>query len=126
MAEQRFSSRAHHLESTRTWSTLPAVAEAVVAASDSGARRIYVETKGGRYRWSLTAIGGGYPLLRVAARFLEVDHRRIFVGFRTLEDGTAVLCEDPDQHEAPERWRLIEVDRSVDAVEATSLIAAVL
>ena len=31
MAEQRFSSRAHHLESTRTWSTLPAVAEAVAA-----------------------------------------------------------------------------------------------
>ncbi len=54
-------------------SPLESVAEAVSAATEDE-RRIYVERIGSRWRWSLTHAGGSYPLLRVTARFLRVDH----------------------------------------------------
>jgi len=77
-------------------SPLDEVAEAMSLASETE-RRFYVERVEGGYRWSFTHPGGGYPLLRIAARFLLVDYTHISIGFRTLDDGMCVLCADPDQ-----------------------------
>jgi hypothetical protein len=106
--------RVRMIQSTRTWSTLETVARAVAAAGETEPIA-YVERRADEYRWSLATKGGGYPLLRVSARFLGVDHQRIFVGFRTLPDGTAILCEDPANVEIPDRWALLELSGSATA-----------
>lgn len=76
----------------------------------------YVERVDGGWRWSLAHRGGAYPLLRVAARFLGVDHTRLVVGFRTI-DGCAVASLDPYLAVQPNEWTLIEVDHPVSADE---------
>src|SRR5690242_11772379 len=77
-------------------SPLESVAEAVLIATEVE-RRVYVERMGSSWRWSLSHPGGAYPLLRITARFLRVDHRHITVGFRTVADGVCVLCPDPGE-----------------------------
>jgi hypothetical protein len=52
--------------------------------------------------------GGGYPLLRVAARFLRVDYTRVMVGFRTVADSVFVVCADPDVPMSAEAWAVVE------------------
>ncbi len=79
------------LRSTFEPSPLESVADAVSVATEVEPR-IYVERLGTSWRWSLTHPGGAYPLLRITAQFLRVDHRRITVGFRTVADGVCVLC----------------------------------
>ena len=122
MQEPLASGNARHLESTRTWSSIDEVAEAVAAAREAGSRQVYVEVRGDLHRWSTVGNKGGYPLLRVPARFLGVDHRRISVGFRTLDDGIAILCEDPGHVEAPDRWALIALPDPVTASVARAAI----
>ena len=90
-------------------STLDEVAQAVAVATENE-HRVYVERVGTSYRWSLTHPGGGYPLLRIAARFLKVDHTRIMVAFRTVEDGVCVLCRDPEESPRADRWTIIDFD----------------
>ena len=90
-------------------SPLESVAEAVSTATEDE-RRIYVERVRSGWRWSLTHPGGPYPLLRVTARFLRVDHRRIAVGFRTAADGVCVLCADPDEPLSADAWAVIDFD----------------
>jgi hypothetical protein len=88
---------AHRLELFRSVfvpSSLADVAEAVAVAAKHE-RRVYVERVDGNYRWSFTHPGGGYPLLRITARFLCVDYTRIMVGYRTVTEGVCVLCADP-------------------------------
>jgi hypothetical protein len=126
MGEPLASANARHLESTRRWSSLDEVAEAVAAAREAGSRQVYVEVRGDRFRWSTVGNEGGYPLLRVTARFLGVDHRRISVGFRTLDDGIAILCEDPGRVEAPDRWSLLALPDPITSSVARSLIVAAL
>src|SRR5438552_17741547 len=89
---------------------LHAVAEAVAVASEQE-RRLYVERIGDGYRWSLTHPGGGYPLLRLTARFLRVDYPRITVGFRTVAAGVYVLSADPQSPAVPAEWTLLNFDR---------------
>ena len=105
----------------------------MVTARGGGARRVggqravrqlYVERRADRFRWGLVHPGGGYPLLRITARFLGVDHHRIFVGFRTLPDGSALLCEDPDQVDEPDEWAILDLPLSISAGAAAELIAA--
>jgi len=95
-----------------------------VSVASETERRIYVEQRSGLYRWSLAHAGGGYPLLRIAARFLGVDYHRIYVGFRTLPDGTAIICDDPGAVEEPHEWALLDVPTAVDPVAAAELIAS--
>ena len=90
-------------------SSLESVAEAVSVATEDE-RRIYVERAGSGWRWSLTHPGGPYPLLRITARFLRVDHRQITVGFRTAADGVCVLCADPDEPVSADAWAVIDFD----------------
>lgn len=89
--------------------TLDEIAEAVAVATETE-RHIYVERVAGGYRWSLTHPGGGYPLLRITARFLRVDYTRIMVPFRTVDDGVCVLCRDPEETLHAEKWVVVEFD----------------
>jgi hypothetical protein len=98
------------MRSTIELRPLPEVAEAVSVATQDE-RRVYVERIVDRYRWSLTHPGSGYPMLRIAARFLKVDYHRIMVPFRRVADGVFVLCEDPGgSHLVPEAWAVLDFD----------------
>jgi hypothetical protein len=91
--------RAALIDTTRVPSPLHRVATAIAIYSEH-AGSVYVERFGDRWRWSPAHRGGAYPLLRVVARFLRVDHYRIVVPFRTVEDGWAVL--NPEDWNGPE------------------------
>jgi len=109
--------RVDMFQSTRTWSTLTLVGETVAAASETE-QIVYVERRGDEYRWSLGTKGGAYPLLRISARFLGVDHQGIVIRFRTLSDGTAILCEDPANIDVPDRWVLLMLSGGITAASA--------
>jgi len=122
MTEESLEARVALIRSTRTWSELGEVAKAASVASETE-RRIYVERRSDLYRWSLAHAGGGYPLLRTAARFLGIDHHRIYIGFRTLPDGTAILCDDPESVECPDEWALLALPAPVSPAVAAEFIA---
>lgn len=86
-------------------------------------RRIYVERRSPLYRWSLAHSGGGYPLLRIAARFLGIDYKRIYLGYRTLPDGTAIICDDPQAVGEPDEWALLSLPDVISPGAAAELIA---
>jgi len=123
VSHESLTERVALIRSTREWSSLEEVALAVSVASESE-RRIYVERRSDLYRWSLAHPGGGYPILRITARFLRVDYQRIFVGFRTLPDGTAILCDDPSVVEEPDVWAILEPPSALTAAEALGLITS--
>jgi len=102
--------RRHLLRSVFEPSPLAAVAEAVSVATQHETQ-IYVERFSDGWRWSLAHRGNGYPLLRITARFLRVDYHRIIIGFRTLDDGYSILCEDPDAFRTPDAGAVIEFGR---------------
>lgn len=111
------------IQSTRMWSPIETVVEAVSTASET-MNRIYVERRSDLYRWSPAHRGGCYPLLRITALFLGADHQRIYIGFRTLPDGTFILCEDPAVVEKPDRWTLLDLSEPISQIEAIELIRA--
>ena len=123
MHDAPVANRATLIQSIRTWSPLAAVADAVSVAS-AVENRIYIERLGDRYRWSLSSKGGSYPLLRVTARFAEVDYQRIVVGFRTLPDGTAIICDDPGAVVLADAWALVDVVDQVSPAEAADLVTS--
>ena len=61
-------------------------------------------------------------LLRITARFLGVDHYTIFVGFRTLPEGTAIVCEDPSDFDVPDAWALLQLDGEVTPDSSARMI----
>ena len=109
------------IQSSRTWSALNVVADAVAAASEIEPV-VYVERRGDEYRWSLATKGGGYPLLRISARFLGVDYRRIYVGYRTLPNGMAILCEDPSKIDVPDKWAVLKLSGKITPTAAARQI----
>lgn len=54
--------------------------------------------------------GGAYPLLRITARFLKIDYHRLLIPFRTLDDGNAIVCRNPDRPSRSKAWALIDFD----------------
>jgi hypothetical protein len=122
MSHESLNERVALIQSTRTWSTLSEVALAVSVANVTE-RRIYVERRSNLYRWSLVHPGGGYPILRITARFLGVDHCRIVVGFRMLSNGSAIMCDDPNTFQEPDVWAILEAPTPVTASEVGVLIA---
>ena len=88
-------------------SPLEEVAVAVTIASLEEAGDIYVERTKGRYRWSLAHRGGPYPLLRIVARFLHVDHRLAMVGYWTTPDGWCVWVKDPGARVEPDAFTVL-------------------
>ena len=121
MHDASVADRTTLIQSIRIWSPLGAVADAISVAS-AVENRIYVERLGDRYRWSLSSKGGSYPLLRATARFAVVDYQRIVVGFRTLTDGTAIICDDPGAVVLPDAWALVDVVDPVSPAEAADLV----
>jgi hypothetical protein len=101
--------RAQLILSTRDWSPLSPVAEAVSVATEHESE-VYVERLGSRYRWSLVHRGGGYPLLRITARFLQVDYQRIFIGFRPVGDGYSALTPDEEAVAQPDAYAVLTFD----------------
>ena len=122
MTQNSLDARVALIQSNRTWSELKEVALAVSIASESE-RRIYVERRAQLYRWSLAHSGGAYPLLRITARFLGIDYTGIYVGFHTLPDATAIICDDPQTVEKPDTWALLDLHDAVGPESAATLIA---
>jgi hypothetical protein len=117
--------RRRFLRSVCEPSSLEAVAEAVAAATEAE-RRIYVERVGKSFRWSLTHPGGGYPMLRITARFLRTDYHRVVVGFRKIAEGVYVLAEDPATDKDPDAWTVIEFAAPADCTDVKERIARAL
>ncbi len=88
-------------------SSLDEVAAAVTVAVAEQAGDIYVERLLGRFRWSLCHRGGSYPLLRITARFLKVDHRQAFIGFYTVPGDWCILVKDPIDRIEPDAWAVL-------------------
>ncbi len=83
----------------RHWSPLGDVAVAIEGAVASFELCVWVGRRGAEFRWSPATRGGPYPLLRMVARYLELDHYRLAV--------TGV--------EALDGWTIVEGDESPDA-----------
>lgn len=113
------------LRSVFVSSPLAEVADAVSVATEHE-RHVYVERFDDGWRWSLAHRGSGYPLLRITARFLQVDHHRIMIGFRTLPNGWSILCEDPQHPRLPEAWAVIEFDQDTPAASVAARARALL
>ena len=127
-ARRREQPDAHRLALLRSVfhpTTLDNVADAIAVATQY-ARRIYIERVSGGYRWSPTHSGGSYPLLRITARFLDVDHHRFAIAFRTVSDGICILCQDPEHPSPAEQWAVIDFDEPVEAPVVRQRIAQAL
>ena len=122
MTENSLAERVALIQSNRTWSELTEVAKAVSVASEFE-HRIYVERRARLYRWSLAHSGGSYPLLRITARFLGIDYTDIYVGFRTLPDGTAIICDGPQVVEEPDAWALLNLPEPIGPETIAMVIA---
>jgi hypothetical protein len=89
-------------------SPLEGVAEAISVATESF-HDIYVERRGDQYRWSFATKGGPYPLLRITAKYFQVDYLSIIVGFRQVGDGWCVqIVEETDGE--PDAWAVLRFD----------------
>jgi hypothetical protein len=117
--------RAKLILSTRDWSHLSDVAEAVSVATEHESE-VYVERLGSRYRWSLVHRGGPYPLLRITARFLQVDHQRIFIGFRPVGDGYSALLPDEQDTVRPDAHKVLTFEVPTPVVEVEDRIRGAL
>jgi hypothetical protein len=92
-----------------TRNALDEVSEAVPVATEVE-RRVYVERMSQGWRWSLTHRGSGYPMLRITARFLLVEHYRIMVPFRMLETGDFIWMPEDGRPLQPEAWAILDFD----------------
>jgi hypothetical protein len=89
-------------------SPLDEVAEAISLATESF-HDVYVERRGDQYRWSLATKGGPYPLLRITAKYFQVDYLSVIVGFRQVGDGWCVQIVDGTDTE-PDAWAVLRFD----------------
>ena len=90
-------------------SPIEAVAEALFVASEHETH-VYVERFGERYRWSLVHKGGPYPLLRITARFLQMDYHALAVGTRCVLDGYSALTEYAEDEPAPDACAIVHLE----------------
>jgi hypothetical protein len=88
---------------------------------------VYIERLGSdSYRWSLIHAGGPYPLLRISARFLRVDHHALIIGYRGVHDGYSALSKDPNNELVPDTSAILAFGGPMSAEEALALIYGVL
>lgn len=114
-------SRSRLILSMHDWSSLEKVALAVSVATEYETE-VYVERLGDRYRWSLVHRGGPYPLLRITARFLQVDYHSIFIACRDLGNGYSALCDTPEDDQLPDASVVLTVPRHASGDTVESLI----
>ena len=98
--------RSQLIKSSRDWSTIETVAMAVSVATEFQTK-VYVERLGDRYRWSLIHRGGPYPLLRITAKYLQVDYHSIIVGCREVGDGWSGLNGNETEPLEPDAWAVL-------------------
>ncbi len=114
--------RSRLIQSTRDWSPIEEVALAVSVATEHEPA-FYVERLGSdRYRWSLVHRGGPYPLLRITARFLQVDYQTIFIGCREVGDGYSALSESPGGDPPADASTIFTVDGQKSQEMVLSLV----
>ena len=111
---------AHAIKSS---APLDLVAEGIAAATEFPPILIYVERRGELYRWSPAHRGGPYPLMRVTARFLQMDYHALVLPCRALKDasqpagfdkdgiwkGASIVTGDEDEAGPPDAWILLEL-----------------
>ncbi len=98
---------------------------------------IYVERRGAAYRWSPAHRGGPYPLMRITAKFLQMDHGSLVLPFRALDqggqpgfgrdgfwDGVCIVRTDDDESGPADEWTLLEFDAPATASATASAIRA--
>jgi hypothetical protein len=126
-AETTPARRAQLILSTRDWSSRSLVAEAVSVATEHE-KNVYVERLRSQYRWSLVHRGGGYPLLRITARFLQVDYQSIFIGFRPVGEGWSGLLPDAGEEDAalPDAHAVLTFDGPTPVAEVEARIQVAL
>lgn len=107
------------VETTRLPSSLDQIATAIAAYTEHPGP-VYVERLEDGWRWSPAHRGGGYPLLRVVARFMRVEYHKVIVPFRTLGDGWAVLNPEMDD---PPLMPLATAVLAFDEPTTTELVA---
>ncbi len=96
---------------------------------------IYVERRGALYRWSPAHRGGPYPLLRITAKFLQMDHHGLLVPCRPLDgeskagfgpdgiwEGVCIVGTKEDESDPPDAWALLEFDGVMPAPEVEARI----
>ena len=66
--------------------------------------------------------GGPYPLLRITAKYLQVDYQSIFSAFRTVGDCYCALMGDEDDPVEPEAWAILIFDGPTTAEKVGTLI----
>jgi hypothetical protein len=112
--------RSRLIVSVRDWSPLEEVSLAVSQASQHETR-VYVERLGDLYRWSLICRGGPYPLLRITARFLQVDYQSLFIGCREVGDGYSALST-PEDDQMPDASMILSVSPNASREAVESLV----
>jgi hypothetical protein len=111
--------------SIRRGARLDAVVRAVAAASGM-TRLIYVERRGGLFRWSPAHRGGAYPLLRETAKILAADYHQIILPFRTLPTGLAIVNAEPPFPTPADSWTVLEFESAIAADVIRERIVAAL
>lgn len=98
-------------------SSLDSVSTAIAAATEYE-RTIYVERMESGWRWSLVHRGGPYPLLRITARFLRMDHSSLRMNCHGHESGFWVLSQDQERRSPPQAWAIVEFSGPTGVDEA--------
>jgi hypothetical protein len=125
---------AHAIKSS---APLDLAAEGIAAATEFTPLLVYVERRGDRYRWSPAHRGGPYPLMRVTARFLQMDHQGLVLPFRTLTnetpagfgqdgiwEGVCIVRGSEDDQGPPDAWTVLEFDAAQTAADVKVMLAA--
>lgn len=113
--------RSQLIKSTAQWSTIETVALAVSLATEFQSQ-IYVERLGGCYRWSLIHRDGPYPLLRITAKYLQVDYTSIFVRCREVGDGWSGLDGNETESLEPDAWAILSFVGPTTAADVRTII----
>jgi hypothetical protein len=114
--------RSQLIKSTGEWSTIETVSLAVSVATEFQTN-VYVERLGDRYRWSVIHRGGPYPLLRITAKYLQVDYTSIIVGCREVGDGWSGLNGNETESSEPDSWVILTFDGSTAVADVRALIS---
>jgi hypothetical protein len=117
--------RSQLIKSTGEWSTIETVAMAVSVATEFQTE-VYVERLGDRYRWSLIHRGGPYPLLRITAKYLQIDYSSIVVGCREVGDGWSGLEGSETESLESDVWSILSFDGPTTPADVRALINRVI
>ena len=76
-----------------TMSEFEDVVLAITYVTNPAHHTVYVERRGGRFRWSFAHRGGPYPLLREVASYAGIPHDQIVLATETVDGWTVARAE---------------------------------